>query len=335
MLHLTAEPKAAAAPAAPEPLSGEQLKALVIIEGDDSRGSGFVAKINEQFYIVTNEHVLSGNKKFTVTGLDGTKYPTTGTLLGAVGRDVAILRIPPDLAKNFLEIDADTLTDAKVGDAVTVPGNAEGAGVATQISGKVLGIGPDLVETDAKMVPGNSGSPIIHRGTEKVIGIATYALRYKLDDLGKAANMAEIRWFGVRLDNIDLKQWEVMDWSQFSDQGQTIKELEEFSKIQIALLQDVRIPATTNPKILSALTTLRTNAASAMRRDSKQDYLAALQSFFQHLKSLSTSDLNLLANERLYSYHANLIKPLQDLRTAIDKAFLAESANIVFLKNSL
>ncbi len=329
---------ATAAPVAkgpPGPLTGDQLKALVIIEGDNSRGSGFVAKIRDQFYIVTNEHVLSGNKKFTVTGLDGTKYPTNGPLYGAIGRDAAILRIPPAMAKYYYEFQADALVESKAGDLVTLPGNAEGAGVATQTNGKILGVGPELVETDAKMLPGNSGSPIIHRGTEKVIGMATYAIQYKLDDLSKAANLADVRWFGVRLDNIDDKQWEALDWSRFSDQGQTIKEIEDFSRIEIAILQDAKLPSTNNPKILTALNTLRTDLTSAVRRNSKQDYFVGLQTFFQHIKSLSASDLNLLDNQKLYSYHATLVKQLQSVRAAIDKGFAAALANMGYLKNSM
>ena len=319
----------------PGPLTGDQLKALVIIEGDYSRGSGFVAKMYDQYFIVTNEHVLSGNKKITITGLDGTKYPTNGAFYGAMGRDAALLKIPAELAKNYFEIQADALADAKVGDMVTVPGNVEGAGVATQSNGKVLGIGPDLVESDAKMAPGNSGSPIIHRGSEKVLGMATYAIRYQLDNLGKAANLAEVRWFGVRLDNLTAKQWEVMDWTRFSDQGQTLKEIEDFSRVEIAILQDVKLPATNNPKITNALNTLRTDLASAMRSNSKQDYLAALQAFFQRLKTLANSDFSDLANQKLYSYHAGLIKQLQDVRTAIDKGFAASLASMGNLKNSL
>jgi len=327
----TTAPVASGPPAA---LSGDQLKALVIIEGDSSRGSGFVAKIRDQFYIVTNEHVLSGNKKFTITGMDGTKYPTTGALFGAVGHDAAILKIPAALAKYYLEIEDDPLANAKPGDAVTVPGNEAGAGVAIQINGKVVGVGPDLVEVDAKFVQGNSGSPIIHRATEKVIGMATYAVTYKLSELGKVANVPEIRWFGFRLDNIDPKQWEPMDWARFSDEGLAVEEIVELSRLEIALLSNQKLPASGDAKIMSAVGALRTGVSAAVTRGNQQDYLKTIQAFFQQMRSLAASDVNQLSHYKLYSYHAELVKELQDVRTSIEKTYATEADNFPFMKDS-
>ncbi len=43
--------------------------------------------------------------------------------------------------------------------------------------GRSRGSDRALVEVDAKFVEGNSGSPIIHVKTGKVIGIATFALK--------------------------------------------------------------------------------------------------------------------------------------------------------------
>src|SRR6185312_7757504 len=64
--------------------------------------------------------------------------------------------------------------DVSIGDAVVVLGNSQGRNVVTEIEGKVTGVGPELIEVDAKFVPGNSGSPIIHVKSGKVIGVATF-----------------------------------------------------------------------------------------------------------------------------------------------------------------
>ena len=66
--------------------------------------------------------------------------------------------------------------NASIDDDVVVLGNAEGGGVINTIKGKIVGVGPNLVEVDAAFVPGNSGSPIIHLKTGKVIGVATYLI---------------------------------------------------------------------------------------------------------------------------------------------------------------
>ena len=113
---------------------------------------------------------------YGATDVDGTVYPTNGALFGAVNYDVAILKIPDVAAKYSLEVMDDPLNNAKVGAPVTVPGNSLGAGVTLQINGKLLGIGPALVEVDAKFVPGNSGSPIIDRRSGQVIGMGSLKL---------------------------------------------------------------------------------------------------------------------------------------------------------------
>ena len=58
-----------------------------------------------------------------------------------------------------------------IGDKITVHGNSGGGGVVTRIQGKVLGVGPNLVEVDAEFVQGNSGCPILSDSLE-VVGVA-------------------------------------------------------------------------------------------------------------------------------------------------------------------
>jgi hypothetical protein len=275
---------------------------------------------------------LSGNKKFTLTGIDGTKYPVTGPLYGAVDRDVAILKIPPELAKYYFEIQDDPVAGAQEGDPVTVPGNSEGAGVPVQIQGKVVGVGPEIVEVDAKFVQGNSGSPIIHRTSGKVIGLATYTITYQLDNLTKAANMQPTRWFGLRLDNIDPKQWEELNWARFSADGSQIGEIEDVSKTLIAFLTNQKLPPTNNDHIISLIATFQRNAALAIGRKSTPDYLDAAQSFFSDMQSLAYKDMSQLSTKKLYSYHANILEHQQELLAAINKAFATAPKQISPLK---
>ena len=86
-----------------------------------------------------------------------------------------------------------------VGDEVWVLGNAEGAHVVTPIAGKLVGIGPNLVEVDAPFVPGNSGSPIIHKRTGKVIGVATYVIQRAADAAPGLSLPTAVRRFGYRV----------------------------------------------------------------------------------------------------------------------------------------
>jgi hypothetical protein len=298
------------------PLPADVLDAVVIIRGDEALGTGFIVKMKGQFFIVTNQHVLSGQSpsKITIKGVDGTQYPLTNEVYGARDYDVAIIKIPTPA--HYLEVMEDTHVGAKTGDTVTVPGNAGGAGVITQVDGQVLGIGPDLVEVDAKFIPGNSGSPIIHRDSGKVIGVATYAIVYTLDELKKAADQRSVRWFGYRLDNITT--WDKLDLNRFNEEGKKIEAMESLTAGFIDLLSDKE---TDNPKILD---TIKQYVIDRNKAQSRSDAITAVQSFANNLQALSDSDIRALAHTTLYPFHARRLAEEKEVRAEISKALTDE-----------
>jgi hypothetical protein len=295
------------------------LKALVIIKGNLSEGTGFIVKKNGQLCVVTNQHVLSGNSNFTVTGVDGTKYPTDGALFGAVDYDVAMLRIPA--ADNFIAIDDTADATAKIDDPVIVLGNAEGGDVITQTTGKVLGIGPELVEVDAKFVHGNSGSPIIDNTTHKVIGIATYVKKdYTPDELQQAANAPQLRWFGYRLDTI--KQWEAIDWARFSSEADRLAEIEDRtgSLVQIFQLLTAKTPTGAHFKdsnIDVAYAGFIQEEQWAITANSQRSALSALKNLLNTLTPLLDNDTSALSDLKLYSFHSAELKNQIQIREVI------------------
>jgi hypothetical protein len=332
ILSTNAPPGLASGPAGA--LSGDQLKALVIIKGDVSTGTGFIAKLHNQLFVVTNQHVLSGNSKFTVTGMDGTALPTNGALFGAVNADVAILKIPDDSAKYSLEVMDDPLNNAKAGTPVTVPGNSLGAGVTLQVNGKLLGIGPALVEVDAKFVPGNSGSPIIDRHTGQVIGIATMYIVYKPDVTKQYGLGSDTRWFGYRLDNINPNTgWQKLDWARFSAEGIKIKMMENLSKAMIAILTNQPTPVVTEASAKLAVSDFKAAYALAVQQQNKQALVGAYKQFGSKLHNIAMSNFQDPANQSLYPYHAQIFKQQEDLQTVLDAAFADVSKTVDALVN--
>jgi hypothetical protein len=79
-----------------------------------------------------------------------------------------------------------------------------------------VGVGATRIEIDAEIEPGNSGSPIVHVPTEKVIGVATYITTYDL-----ISGKKKERRFGYRLDTV--KQWEVVDWARFYSEADKLE----------------------------------------------------------------------------------------------------------------
>lgn len=220
-------------------LTPEQMAALVLIESGDGQASGFLTKLRGVNFIVTNLHVLGPDPQLVLRGLDGSVLQSQG-VFGAVGRDVAIIRVGE--INNELPIAENILADVKIGDEVVVVGNQRGGRVATQVVGKVLGIGPGRVEVDAQFEPGNSGSPVVHVKSGKVIGVATYSEKRYINKDGDAAksrseaDKVEQRWFAYRLDGIT--QWEAIDFARWRSQ---YKQIEEFNEDTEALFEITQV----------------------------------------------------------------------------------------------
>lgn len=202
---------------------------LVFFEGKAGKGSGFITEIKGRNYLITNAHVLAGIKGATFMLLDHTAVQV-GPATAAVGHDLIAITVlgggtPIPLA-------ASVSKEVEIGDTVVVLGNAEGAGVVNLLEGKIIGIGPNLVEVDAPFMPGNSGSPIIHVQSGKVIGVATYAMVKRI-----GPRQEKIRRFGFRLDSVP--QWQTIDWKRFYGEADEMERLKKTTADLVALLNDL------------------------------------------------------------------------------------------------
>jgi len=181
-------------------LDAGAMQAMVIVEGDGGRGSAFVVKMDGKTFLITNSHVVRGNRNVKFKSLRNAEL-ATGAL--EIADQVDAVRAEVRGALNALELEPQ-IEKVQIGDEVVVAGNSEGEGVIREIPGKVVGIGPDRIEVDAEFVPGNSGSPILLKSTGKVIGVATYM---KIPRAGRGESKSpmslnEVRRFGYRLDTV-------------------------------------------------------------------------------------------------------------------------------------
>ncbi|TLD40871.1 MAG: HtrA protease/chaperone protein [Candidatus Jettenia ecosi] len=140
-----------------------------------SLGSGFI--IDEDGYIVTNNHVVERADEISVKLADGRDYKAK-----VIGRDsktdIALIKISSLFTHlPFLSLgDSDAM---RVGDWVLAIGNPFGLEhTVTQgiisATGRVIGAGPydNFLQTDAPINPGNSGGSLVNLQGE-VIGINT------------------------------------------------------------------------------------------------------------------------------------------------------------------
>ncbi len=140
-------------------------------------GSGVVA--TSDGYILTNNHVVDGADKITVSSPGGQSYQAR--IVGAdPATDIAVLKIG---ARNLQPAILADSSQLRVGDIVLAVGNPFGVGQtvtsgivsATERDGLGIADYEDFIQTDAAINPGNSGGALAD-AKGRVVGINTVIL---------------------------------------------------------------------------------------------------------------------------------------------------------------
>ena len=152
----------------------------------EAAGTGVVLTSNGE--ILTNNHVVGGATKITVTVVStGRSYPATVVGTDA-GDDVAVLQLSGASGLDTAKLSSDQVS---VGDEVTAVGNAGGTGgTPTAAEGTVTALGQSItaageggsdpeqltgmIQVDADIQAGDSGGPL-YASDGKVVGIDTAA----------------------------------------------------------------------------------------------------------------------------------------------------------------
>jgi len=196
-------------------------------------GSGVI--IDAKGYVLTNDHVVHGADKITVTLPDGRKFPAQ--LIGVdVRSDLAVIKI--DAGNTILPVaPLGNSESLKIGQWVVAIGNPFGHILndpqPTVTSGVISALHrtlpqqtsrrdsdySDLIQTDAAINPGNSGGPLVNLNGEVIgINVAIFSTSGGYQGVGFAipVNYArtiveqliqgkkiEYGWIGVAIQDID------------------------------------------------------------------------------------------------------------------------------------
>ena len=143
-----------------------------------AQGSGFVYDSNG--YIVTNDHVVQGATKVSVTFADGSKY--SAKVVGMdPSTDLAVLKVDAPSSK-LHPLSLGDSSNLEVGDGVVAIGSPFGLD-ETVTSGIVSALGRDIsalnnytisgaIQTDAAINHGNSGGPLLNMEGQ-VVGVTS------------------------------------------------------------------------------------------------------------------------------------------------------------------
>jgi serine protease Do len=193
----------------------------------EGAGSGWI--IDEDGYIVTNNHVIEGAKSITVTLADGRTF--SASIVGTDAfADLAVLKVS---AQNLVKANIGDSSKVRIGEWVLAVGNPLGLGISAKegIVGRVEVSIPvssgqtldDLIETSAAINPGNSGGPLVNMRGE-VIGITSIKISVVgVEGMGYAISSKTAKpiieelvqkgyvvrpWLGVVLRDVD--QWLIL-----------------------------------------------------------------------------------------------------------------------------
>lgn len=146
-----------------------------------SAGSGIILGENDdELLIATNNHVIEGSEKLTVTFKD--EESVSGSVKGTDAKlDLAVVAVKKaDIPKDTMkEIKIATMGDSgsvRVGDTAIAIGNALGygqsvtTGVISATKRSIEGVSGSFIQTDAAINPGNSGGALVNSAGE-IIGI--------------------------------------------------------------------------------------------------------------------------------------------------------------------
>ncbi len=160
--------------------------AVVIVRSPGGLGSGFF--INPEGYLLTNFHVIKGQKDFSITQfqkknkiLERKVYSKIKIIAIDSFNDLALLKIDEPLTDKILPVIFKETNTVKSGEKIFVIGNPLGLertiteGIISQTS-RNFG-GKIFLQIDAPVNPGNSGGPVFNENGQ-VIGIVNMGIMY-------------------------------------------------------------------------------------------------------------------------------------------------------------
>lgn len=291
---------------------------IYVVKGLNGTGNGFACRVGDQTWLFSNTHLLATLQQPIFSELSGMPMiPGAGEL--APGPNIvrfAMAKAP----EHVFEMMTNLEQNVQIGDGVAVLGNAKAGGVVAVWNGVVQGIGPDRIEVSAWFAPANSGSPIVHLKTGKVIAIAAQ-FRRPYDEFGddiRVTGSVAGRHFGLRIDQPQV--WEPMNWSEFSAEADSIDKVSRLTEDLYNLYWSAynhREPHFNTDTLRVAGMEWQTKMN---RKDlSAADHLHASQTFLDGLRFMTRGDVNALDGRLRYTYFRNQLASEKKIRERLSK----------------
>jgi serine protease Do len=209
--------------------------AVVIIEGDSSVGTGFIAKEGDHVYLYTAAHVLSGNSKLTVKNAVGKSFTKFDGIEVAEDADLVRLKLAEPYDQPLLVASADE--DVRIQVPIAALGNGGGQGVVSMEKGEILGTSDGSIEISAAVIQGNSGGPLLISSNSHVVGVITHLTARRNDLWSEGTRQGDVRRFACRINT--ARKWSAMSPAVFLKDGKAVSTYDETTLLgfAVAMLQ--------------------------------------------------------------------------------------------------
>lgn len=159
-------------------------EAVVQVRTPVGLGSGFI--IHEDGYLITNDHVIAGEQKITITMYQNTKKGLNKVVFNKVkivatnpASDLALLKIETDEPRKFQAVPVGDAKQIRQGQTVFAIGSP--LGLERSVSQGIVSLknrpmdGRVYIQTTTQINPGNSGGPLFNLRGE-VVGVTNMKL---------------------------------------------------------------------------------------------------------------------------------------------------------------
>ncbi|BCX47031.1 serine protease protein [Haloferula helveola] len=299
-------------------------KAIVVIEGDQGVGTGFLAESEGKVYLYTAAHVLSGNTRLAVKLQNGRKITSFGKFEASDGADLVRLEVTEEV-DSPLKV-ASSSGRAREDMVVFAAGNAGGGGTVGFERGKIVGVGAESIEIDADVIQGNSGGPILDGVTHEVLGVVTHLIAARLDHWAKETRYSDVRRFGCRLDR--KWGWQDIAIGRFLGEGQKLKEVTDLNELFIIAMQPSEWESSRLSdfkghiveKEIRALQDWIDDKSGSGTGVSEADRKRKVAALFTGIQSSSRAQLRAFKPDRYVWFHREMAEQAMKLREELDKA---------------
>jgi len=207
-----------------------KLPGVLFIEGEKSKGSGFLAARDGSLWLYTAAHVLTGGKDLTMRNSDGAKLAGLGKCEIAEDCDLARIEVSvkPELALSVVKP-----RGIQVGQNIVAVGNSGGSGVLPLLNGQINALGPKEIEVTAGVIEGNSGGPVMLAETGEVIGVVCRAEVGRTDVWSADTNFSKVRRFATRIDR--QVPWRATSLESLQTENQRIATFDSRTRLVFAM----------------------------------------------------------------------------------------------------